>query len=145
MLYDSMMNKINPRTLGAVGNRTNLDQNDSVTKHARQIGRSGPVNSNSRTDNTNLMATPDYEQILPHDVQMRNGGVMTNPTEFQYKQTFGNAYQNEEESKSNMEESEDSDNEDLSDTSSGESDQKESLQPQDKSEGFSNFSQHVKH
>jgi hypothetical protein len=45
MLYDSMMNKINPRTLGAVGNRANLEQNDSIAKYAKQINKSGPVNA----------------------------------------------------------------------------------------------------
>jgi riboflavin synthase alpha subunit len=48
MVYDSMMNKINPRTLGAVGNRANLE-NDSIAKYAKQINKSGPVNSNTQS------------------------------------------------------------------------------------------------
>ena len=36
MLYDSMMNKINPRTLGNVGNRAAMtSDNDSIAKHAK--------------------------------------------------------------------------------------------------------------
>jgi hypothetical protein len=32
MLYDSMMNKINPRTLGNVGNRVALANDDSIAR-----------------------------------------------------------------------------------------------------------------
>ena len=45
MLYDSMMNKINPRTLGSVGNRNNLEINESINKHIKMIGKSGPINA----------------------------------------------------------------------------------------------------
>ena len=69
-----MMNKINPRTLGTVGNRANLE-NDSIAKYAKQINKSGPVNatqSRIEQQNSNLVSTPDYEQMLPTDLEMRN-------------------------------------------------------------------------
>lgn len=84
MLYDSMLNKINPRTLGNVGNRGNLVNDDSIAKHAKQIGKSGPVNSNTQsrienhadTRHLNMVTTPDYEQMrqmISPDLEMRNG------------------------------------------------------------------------
>ena len=96
LLYDSMINKINPRTLGNHGNRQNISNtdNDSITKHAKQIGMSGPVISNTQSriehniygherGNINMVHTPDYQEMgpPPTELQNRNLNLRKNVTE----------------------------------------------------------------
>jgi len=47
MLYDSMLNKINPRILGNAANRGALANDDSIVRVGKSIGKSGPINSNT--------------------------------------------------------------------------------------------------
>lgn len=87
MLYDSMLNKINPRTLGNVGNRNININEESTPKVSKSIGKSGPIASNtySRAENPdssnpNMVTTPDYEQMTPHDLKISKHQKRKNQT-----------------------------------------------------------------
>ena len=54
MLFDSMVNKINPRSHGSRGPDPRNMNDESVQKHAKLIGKSGPINNPSRLERASV-------------------------------------------------------------------------------------------
>ena len=79
MLFDSMVNKINPRSHGSRGPDFR-NNDDSIQRHAKQIGKSGPINvtNPSRLDKQSVQSNQTKPQDYL-DPNVAKGNMVTTP------------------------------------------------------------------